>query len=98
MNAVEIFVRDPVTAAAERIARLEVAAGGGTARITELRPDWAEAIDRMFAEGIPADAGGRLYLDDGEAFLAALPSVYRGSRFWAATADEPGRDQPGGRK
>lgn len=83
MSAVELYVRDPATAATERIARIEVAAGGGAARITELRPDWAETIDRMFGEGIPADAGGRLYLDDGEALLAALPSVYRGSRLWA---------------
>lgn len=86
MTAVEILVRNPETAATERIARLEVSVLGGPAVLVYVRPDWAGMVEDLLRDGVPTDEGGRLYLVDGEALLAALPDVYRGSRFWAAPA------------
>ena len=43
-------------------------------------------VELLLEPGITGPAGEDLLLDDGEAFVAALPEALRGSRFWAEPA------------
>ena len=84
MRVVEIRRRRPEDAEIERLARVFVRAPGGPAEVEVLVPEFREGLESMLADGITDDVAARfLQLEDGEAFLDALPKFYRGSRFWA---------------
>jgi hypothetical protein len=83
VTAVEILRRRPDTAETEVLVRVHVPIPGGPAVIAPVRPGGSAAVVAMLEEGIPGPAGRRLFLADGEAFVAELPIVYRGSRLWA---------------
>ena len=84
MKVVEIRRRRPEDAEIERLARVFVRSPGGPAEVEILIPEFREGLESMLADGITDDVAARfLQLEDGEAFLDALPRFYRGSRFWA---------------
>jgi len=83
MKAAEIRRRRPEDAQVERLARVYVSEPGGPARVHVLVPELTEGIESMLGDGVTDDQGRFLTLEDGEAFVEALPTFYRGSRFWA---------------
>ncbi len=95
MNAAEIRRRRPEDAEVERIARVYVSESGGPAHIEVLIPEFAEGIESMLGDGVTDDNGRFLTLQDGEAFIKALPTFYRGSRFWAQSVPSDELSVPG---
>ena len=83
MTVVEIMRRRPETAQTEVLVRVHVPVAGGPAVIAAVRPGGSVAVVEMLEGGVPGPGGRTLFLADGEAFVAALPLVYRGSRLWA---------------
>lgn len=83
MTIVELYRRNQLTAEAELVARVYAPDPDGPAVIMPADPDDLPAIDAQLADGVAGPDGGRLYLEDGEAYVEALPEAYHGSRFWA---------------
>ncbi|MGI8928515.1 MAG: hypothetical protein ACR2H0_03475 [Candidatus Limnocylindrales bacterium] len=87
MKTVEIRRRRPEDGEIERLARV-TAEPGQPAEFDYLIPEFREGIEVLIADPI-VDARGRVIAaTDGEAYVAALPEVYRGSRFWAEEVRE----------
>ena len=82
MRIVELRRRRP-DAEVERLARVYVIESGGPAYLEVYDPENQEGIETLIADGATGLDGRWRELADGEAFLAALPVFYRGSRFWA---------------
>ena len=84
MSVVEIRRRRPEDGEIERLALVFVRVEGGPAEVEVLVPEFREGLEAMLADGITDDVAARfLRLEDGQAFIDALPRFYRGSRFWA---------------
>lgn len=89
MRVVEIRRRRPEDASVESLARVFVREPGGRAEVEILVPELREGLESMLADGVTDDVAARFVrLEDGEAFLDALPRFYRSSRFWARELDE----------
>lgn len=88
MRVVEIRRRRPADAEIERLARVVVRTPGAPAEVEVLIPELREGLEAMLADGVTDDVEARFVrLEDGEAFLDALPRFYRGSRFWAQNVE-----------
>ena len=83
MTAAILYRRRPDDAQREAVAR--VSADGRSARVLvePLGGRGAEAILELLGEGIPGPDDEVLTLDDGDAFVEALPEAFRGTRLWA---------------
>jgi len=57
--------------------------GPGRVHVDVYEPAHRPGIESTLADGIVARDGRRLTIEDGEAFVEAMPDHYRGSRFWA---------------
>jgi hypothetical protein len=75
----------------ETVARVQARPGEG-ARIEAVGRNGIEYLSTLLATGIETGGGSRLYPEDGEAFVLALPSAFHGTRFWA----EPVTDEADG--
>lgn len=97
MRAVEIRRRRPEDAEVERLARVFVTSPGEPALVEYLMPEFQEGLELMLSDGVTDATGRFLRLADGDAFLDALPTFYRSSRFWAspveAEADPPDSEE-----
>lgn len=82
MKIVELRRRRP-DAQIERLARVYVTDPGGPAQLEVYSSENQEGIEALIADGATDLNGKWRQLADGEAFLSALPTFYRGSRFWA---------------
>lgn len=82
MSTVEIRRRRPEDGEIERLARV-YANEGQAAKFDFLIPEYAEGLQLLMANGVVDGEGRTLTLEDGEAYVAALPDFYRNSRFWA---------------
>lgn len=95
MTVVEIRERRPEDGAIEPLGRVFVPKPGGPAVAAPVDPRFEVYLASLVAPGIIGPGGRRLFLADGEAFVAALPEAMRGSRLWAepltqeADAGEP---------
>ena len=84
MRVVELRRRRPEDGTVETLARIYVPEAGGAAVVEPVRPDERAWVEGLLASGgvIGAD-GSELHPSDGEAYVRALPSSFRGSRLWA---------------
>lgn len=83
MTAVAILARRPEDGAEEVIGQVSVPSGGGAAVAVGVDAESQAYLDSLLARGVQAADGRMLHLEDGEAFVRALPQAIRGSRLWA---------------
>jgi hypothetical protein len=86
VRTVELRRRRPEDGETERLARVH--ASPGEPAVLEVLMPGLPGLEMMIADGIFDDDGRQLTLADGEAFVTALPSFYRGSRFWAEVVEQ----------
>jgi hypothetical protein len=91
MSTVEICRRRPEDGEIERLARVH-AEEGEAAQLDVLIPEFAEGIQMLMANGVVDGEGRTLTLEDGQAYVAALPDFYRSSRFWAEVVQDDDED------
>lgn len=90
MKIVELRRRRPEDASIETLARIYVPNRGGPAVIEPVNPAELGWIETLLSSGGVIGAGGHaLELEDGERYVDALPSSFRGSRLWAEEVSEP---------
>jgi len=82
VTVVEFFRRRPTDGVIERFARVSAEAGGPLT-VEALHGDDPTSVEALLRRGVPGPTGEMLYPADGEAFVRALPDVYRGSMLWA---------------
>lgn len=82
MRAAELRRRRAQDGSVEPLARVW-ADGPGRVHVDVYEPAYRSGIESTLADGIIASDGRRLTVEDGEAFVLAMPDHYRGSRFWA---------------
>jgi len=80
---VAILERRPEDGAVEPLARVFVPEPGGPAIAVASHPQFDAYVASLVSGGVVGPDGHRLFLADGEAFVAALPDAMRGSRLWA---------------
>jgi hypothetical protein len=83
MKVAEVLRRHPESGEVEVIGRVVAGDTGRPAVIEAGDPAFREMIELLLEAGISGPDGRTLRLDDGEAFVAALPEELRGSRLWA---------------
>jgi hypothetical protein len=84
VKVVELRRRRPEDATIETLARIYVPDSGGPAIIEPTDPGELGWIQMLLDRGGVIGARGRaLTLEDGEQYVDALPSSFRGSRLWA---------------
>ena len=86
MKVAEVLRRHPESGEVEVVGRVVAGVPGQRAVIEAGDPAFKEMIELLLEPGISGRGGRTLHLEDGEAFVAALPEELRGSRLWAELA------------
>ena len=74
--------RNPDTGEPETLATFSIGSDG-RARLEPADPGDRAGIDAILGDGVPDERGSLVTPVEGEAYLRALLSAYRGSRLWA---------------
>ncbi len=90
---VVILERRPEDGAIELLARVFVPEPGAAAIAVAADPQFVAYVASLVAPGVTGPGGRRLFLGDGEAFVAALPDAMRGSRLWAEPVPDTDDDR-----
>jgi len=84
MKVVVLRIRRPEDGEVETIARVFVPVGRREAVVESTKPDEQEWVKTLLGRGGVVDAKGRsLSVADGQRYVNALPTSFRGSRLWA---------------
>jgi len=87
VSTATLWRRRPEDAASEVIARIVARTLGRPAVIEPLAGFTEEGIRAILAGGAIGADGRTLHLEDGAAFVEALPGTLRGTRLWAELDD-----------
>lgn len=74
--------RDPDTGAVETLATFRIG-DDGRAWLEPVDPHTRGGIEAILGDGVPDEHGRTVIPADGDDYLRALLSAYRGSRLWA---------------
>ena len=92
MKIVALRIRRPENGEAETIARIYLAPGATEVTIEPVDPNEEKWVRTLLARGGVVDARGRsLSTADGQRYVNALPTSFRGSRLWAEELKEEGQ-------
>lgn len=83
MRAAELRRRGAGDGAVEGLARVWADGPGLPAHVHVYDPELRAGIEMILGLGVVSSDGRSLGLEDGEEFVAALPSHYHSSRMWA---------------